>query len=841
MPLSDRIRSRLVEFAAAVDASGRLARGERSAKKGPDGQMSETILDKLVHALGVEPQLATRADWLAAVTLAVRDQVIDRWLESARASKRDGGKQVCYLSAEFLIGRLLRDAINNLGLNKAVEAALAKLGAAGDLPALAELEADPALGNGGLGRLAACYMESMASLGIPAYGYGIRYDNGLFKQRITDGSQVEVPDRWLAGGNPWEIERRGVSFKIGFGGAVEAAGGPASHAAAVWRPAEIVYAQAYDMPVVGWRGKRVNTLRLWSARAKTPLRLDQFNGGDHIGALYNKARAESINQVLYPSDATAAGQELRLRQEYFFTAASVQDLLARHVGAHKDVRNLADKASIQLNDTHPAIAVAELMRLLMDEHGLPQAEAWTITQKTISYTNHTLLPEALESWTVHLMQTLLPRHMQIIYALDELQAKEVKVRVGDNAALAASVALVDRHGDWRVRMGNLAFAGSHKVNGVSQLHTDLMKESVFRDMDKLYPGRIVNKTNGVTPRRWLQGVNPDLTALICDTIGDKVLDDLGEIAKLKPFAEDAGFRAKFAEVKRADKVRLANLIRDRLDIQVDPAALFDVQIKRIHEYKRQLLNIVQTVALYQAMKATPEANWAPRVKIFAGKAAPSYFMAKRIIHLINDVAATINADTGLRGKLKVAFLPNYNVSLAEVIIPAADLSEQISTAGMEASGTGNMKFALNGAITIGTLDGANVEMRDHIGADNMVIFGLTAAEVEASRKAGLDPRAAIERSPSLKGALDAIGSGAFSGGDHGRYREIVDNLYAHDWFMVTADFDAYEAAQGKLDRLWADQTGWGAMAVRNTAGMGWFSSDRSIRDYARDIWNVPVT
>ena len=802
--------------------------------------MDETILDKLVHALGVEPQLATRADWLAAVSLAVRDQVIDRWLESARLAAREGGKQVCYLSAEFLIGRLLRDAISNLGLSKSVEAALSKLGAAGDLPALAELEADPALGNGGLGRLAACYMESMASLGIPAYGYGIRYDNGLFKQRITDGSQVEVPDRWLTGGNPWEIERRGVSYKIGFGGSVEAAGGPASHAAAVWRPAEVVFAQAYDMPVVGWRGKRVNTLRLWSARAKTPLRLDQFNGGDHIGAMYNKARAESINQVLYPSDATAAGQELRLRQEYFFTAASVQDLLARHISAHKDVRNLAAKASIQMNDTHPAIAVAELMRLLMDEHGLPQAEAWAITQKTISYTNHTLLPEALESWTVHLMQTLLPRHMQIIYALDELLANDVKALAGDNGALAASVALVDRHGDWRVRMGNLAFAGSHKVNGVSQLHTDLMKTSVFKDMDELYPGRIINKTNGITPRRWLQGVNPDLTELITSTIGEKVLDDLSEIAKLKPFADDAGFRKKFIEVKRADKVRLANLIRERLDVQVDPSALFDVQIKRIHEYKRQLMNIVQTVALYNAMKAKPEANWAPRVKIFAGKAAPSYFMAKRIIHLINDVATTINADASLRGRLKVAFLPNYNVSLAEVIIPAADLSEQISTAGMEASGTGNMKFALNGAVTIGTLDGANVEMSEHIGTDNMVIFGLTAAEVEAHRTAGLNPRAQIEKSPSLKGALDAIASGAFSGGDHSRYKEIVDNLYAHDWFMVTADFDAYEQAQARVESIWADPARWGAMAVRNTAAMGWFSSDRAIREYARDIWNVPV-
>ena len=837
MPLSDAIRSKL---AAIVDATGRTTREGQSAVGANGAAVADRILDKLTHVLGVEPQKASKADWLAAVSLTVRDHLLDRWLETDRKSEQDGAKQVCYLSAEFLIGRLLRDAVGNLGMTGPFEEALRTLRVAGGLAGLAELEADPALGNGGLGRLAACYMESMASVGISAYGYGIRYDNGLFKQRISDGSQVELPDRWLMGGNPWEIERRGTEYTIGFGGTIEAAGGPASHANPVWRPGEVVIAQAFDVPVVGWRGLRVNTLRLWSARAKYPLRLDQFNGGDHIGALYNKTRAESINQVLYPSDATAAGQELRLRQEYFFTSASVQDLLARHVGRFKDVRNLADKVSIQLNDTHPAIAVAELMRLLMDEHGLAQAEAWAITQKTISYTNHTLLPEALESWTVHLMQTLLPRHMQIIYALDELQAIEVKARAGDDAALAASVALVERHGDWRVRMGNLAFAGSHKVNGVSQLHTDLMKVSVFRDMDRLYPGRIVNKTNGITPRRWLQEVNPDLTELICDAIGGKVLDDLGELGKLKRFADDAGFRTKFADVKRADKARLANLIHDRLGIAVDPAAMFDVQIKRIHEYKRQHMNIVQTVALYLAMKAKPEADWVPRVKIFAGKAAPSYFMAKRIIHLINDVAATINADASLRGRLRVAFLPNYNVSLAEVVIPAADLSEQISTAGMEASGTGNMKFALNGALTIGTLDGANVEMRDHVGAENMIIFGLTAAEVEARRKAGHDPRALIERLPSLKAALEAIANGTFSGGDRDRYKEVVDNLYAHDWFMVTADFDAFEQAQAQVDELWADRARWGSMAVRNTAGMGLFSSDRAVREYARDIWNVPT-
>jgi len=598
----------------------------------------------------------------------------------------------------------------------------------------------------------------------------------------------------------------------------------------------VVEAAAFDVPAAGWRQRRVNTLRLWRARAKHPLRLDQFNGGDIIGAQYEQARAESINKVLYPSDSTPVGQELRLRQEYFFTAAAMQDLLARHVARHKDVRTLAAKVAIQLNDTHPAIAVAELMRLLMDIHGLPEADAWTITRATISYTNHTLLPEALETWPVHLMMALLPRHMEIIFALDA----RVTAQAGEDKELAASVSLIDRHGDWRVRMGNLAFAGSHKVNGVSQLHTDLMKVSVFKDLDRLYPGQIVNKTNGVTPRRWLLGVNPDLATLIREATGAQVLDDLAMIERLKPYAGDAGFRSKFAAIKRGNKRALAALIQQRLGIETDPAALFDVQIKRIHEYKRQLLNLLQTVAHYQAMKDSPSAVWVPRVKVFAGKAAPSYHAAKQCIRLINDVAATINADAALRGALKVVFIPNYNVSLAELIVPAADLSEQISTAGLEASGTGNMKLALNGALTIGTLDGANVEIREHVGANDIVIFGKTAAEVAALREKGHDPRANIEASPALKRALDAIGKGEFSHGDKDRYHGLIDGLYQHDWFMVTADFEAYMAAQAEVDRRWADQTGWQQSAIRNTAGVGWFSSDRSVREYAADIWNIPT-
>jgi len=814
--------------ATIADFAGRMV-GREPVPDVENKLPGSDILDKLTHSLGVEPQLASRRDWLSATSLAVRDHALDHWQASIRESQLSGGKEVCYLSMEFLIGRILRDAAGNLGLTSSLQASLKELGI-GSLNSLADLEADPALGNGGLGRLAACYMESMASVGIPAWGYGIRYDYGLFRQRIEDGKQVEEPDTWLDGGNPWEVERRDAVFKIGFGGRAD------SHLKDRWEPAEIVEAAAFDTPVVGWRKRRVNTLRLWRARAPKPLRLDQFNGGDHIGAQYDEARAVSINMVLYPSDANPAGQELRLRQEYFFTAAALQDLLARHMSRHKDVRTLADKVAVQLNDTHPAIAVAELMRLLMDIHGLSEADAWTITRATISYTNHTLLPEALETWPVHLMQALLPRHMEIIYALDT----RITADAGNDPALVARVSLIDRHGDWRVRMGNLAFAGSHKVNGVSQLHTDLMKVSVFRDLDHLYPGRIVNKTNGVTPRRWLLGVNPDLAKLIREATDTMVLDHLEALERIRPYADDAGFRAKFGGIKRGNKRTLAGLVKERLGVDVDSAALFDVQIKRIHEYKRQFLNLLQTVAHYRAMKDNPSANWVPRVKIFAGKAAPSYYAAKQIIHLINDVAATINNDAGLRGALKVVFIPNYNVSLAEVIVPAADLSEQISTAGMEASGTGNMKLALNGALTIGTLDGANVEIREHVGAADIVIFGKTAAEVTALRQNGHDPRGNIERSPALKGALDAIGSGIFSGGDRDRYKGLIEGLYQHDWFILTADFDAYAAAQADVDARWADQEGWQKSAIRNTAGVGWFSSDRSVREYAADIWNVPA-
>ncbi|MDH0615019.1 MULTISPECIES: glycogen/starch/alpha-glucan phosphorylase [unclassified Agrobacterium] len=798
--------------------------------------MASEIIERLTYRIGKDVKVAKPHDWLTATILVVRDRIIDKWMESTRKAYANNSKRVYYLSLEFLIGRLMRDAISNIGLMHEIRDALSSLGV--DLDVIAGLEPDAALGNGGLGRLAACFMESMATVDIPAYGYGIRYVHGLFRQQMADGWQVELPETWLAHGNPWEFERRESSYEVGFGGSVETIGGYEDPQRFVWKPAERVIAMAYDTPVVGWRGTRVNTLRLWSAQPIDPILLAAFNAGDHIGALRESNKAESLTRVLYPADATPAGQELRLRQEFFFSSASLQDILRRHLQQYPDFTSLPEKVSIQLNDTHPAISIAEMMRLLCDVHGLEFEEAWKITQGTFSYTNHTLLPEALESWPVPLLERLLPRHMQIVYAINAntlVYARKEK-KMADQQI--RSISLIDEGGERRVRMGNLAFIGSHSINGVSALHTDLMKETVFADLHSLYPDRINNKTNGITPRRWLMQCNPGLTSLLRETIGDDFLDDAEKLTALDRFADDAGFREKFAEVKRLNKVRLANTVAQRMGIRVDPSAMFDIQIKRIHEYKRQLLNLVETVALYDQIRSHPELDWVPRVKFFAGKAAPSYHNAKLIIKLANDIARVINNDPAVRGLLKVVFVPNYNVSLAEIMVPAADLSEQISTAGMEASGTGNMKFALNGALTIGTLDGANVEMRDHVGADNIVIFGMTADEVAKARAEGHNPRAIIEQSAELSQALSSIASGVFSPDDRSRFTGLIDGLYNSDWFMVAADFDAYANAQREVDAIWSDPDSWYAKTVRNTARMGWFSSDRTIRQYATEIWRA---
>ena len=800
-------------------------------------RIKSAVLAKLALDLGKDASVATDRDWFVAAALTVRDRIVHRWLEVDRASRAQGRKRVYYLSLEFLIGRLLSDALCNLGCTEIFRAALGDLGV--DLNRLRLAEPDAALGHGGLGRLAACFIESMASLGIPAYGYGIRYDHGLFRQVIRDGWQQEYPEEWLSFGNPWEFARPEVIYDIHFGGWVETTMSAAGVKRSVWHPAETLEAVAYDIPIVGWRGRNVIPLRLWSARAVDPMRLDAFNMGDHVGALSEQARAEAISKILYPSDATPAGQELRLRQEYFFVAASLLDLVQRHLRSDGSLYFLPVCAAIQLNDTHPSVAIPELMRILVDLHGLPWHDAWRITVGTFSYTNHTLLPEALETWPIDLFGRVLPRHLEIIYRIntEHLAAAELEnPSASDSLEL---ISLVDEHDGRRLRMGHLAFVGSHCTNGVSALHTSLMRKTVFRELHAVYPDRIVNKTNGITFRRWLLQSNPDLTGILHEVCGDAVVDDPTRMLRLAGHAEDRAIQERIGAAKRANKVALARLIVERLHVSVDPDALFDVHIKRIHEYKRQLLNVLETVALYQAIRAEPGRDWVPRVKIFAGKAAASYVQAKLIIKLINDVAEVVNGDPVVRDVLRVVFLPDYNVSLAEKIIPAADLSEQISTAGMEASGTGNMKLALNGALTIGTLDGANIEIRDHVGAENVFIFGLRAEEVAARRRAASQGSSTIAASPELAAAIEAIETGVFSPDDADRYAALMNALRHSDYYMVTADFDAYFATQRSVDKLWRSRFDWTRASMLNIARMAWFSSDRAIGEYARDIWKVP--
>ena len=820
-----------------LNANGRSPVQASVSQRHTAAELKQAVLAKLTYSVGKIPKVASQRDWFLAVAFAIRDIVVDHWVPSTTGAYADGRKRVYYLSLEFLIGRLLFDAMTNLDIVEPMSEALDDFGV--KLSDLRRMEPDAALGNGGLGRLAACFLDSMATLSIAAHGYGIRYDNGLFRQIIRDGWQQETPEDWLANGNPWEFERPEVNYAIGFGGWVEMVHGEDDRTRHVWHPAETVEAVGYDTPIVGWRGAHVNTLRLWSARAPDPFKLDAFNAGDFIGALSDTVRAEAISKVLYPSDATPAGQELRLRQEYFFASASLLDLIRRHIKQHQDVRALAERAAVQLNDTHPAIAIPELMRILVDLNGLDWDEAWAIAQATFSYTNHTLLPEALESWPVPLMERLLPRHMQIIYLLNAAHLDSARRRGFIDPGMLTSLSLIDEQAGRRVRMGNLAFVGSHKINGVSALHTDLMRKTVFHSLNTVYPGRIVNKTNGITFRRWLIECNPGLTALIRSSVGERAFHDAEALRGFAAYADDASMQERVSAARRAAKIALAGYVADQLNQRLDTDAMFDAQVKRIHEYKRQLLNILETVARYNAIRANPTIDFAPRVKIFAGKAAASYAQAKLIIKLAIDVARTVNSDPTVRGLLKVVFLPNYNVSLAERIMPAADLSEQISTAGMEASGTGNMKMALNGALTVGTLDGANVELRDRVGENDIFIFGLTAAEVERARAQGIDAVDRIAASPVLREALDEIASGVFSNDDATRYRGLVEALTHHDYFMVCADFDAYWATQMKVDQVWRDRKRWMRSSILNTANVGWFSSDRTIAEYATEIWNAP--
>ena len=782
-------------------------------------ELRADILRHVTHSLGLAPEEASVFDWRVALSLAVRDRIVECWAETARSAKKQQSKRVYYLSMEFLIGRLLQDAIVNLRLEDQAFAALQDLGL--DFATVVQDEPDAALGNGGLGRLAACFLESLSTLGLPAFGYGIRYEHGLFRQSFKDGMQHEEPETWLLNANPWEFPRPGTLFDIGFGGSVTEVGTQAN-----WMPETGVLAQAYDTPVVGWQGCAANTLRLWSAKPCQPFDLARFNHGDFTGAAENEAMARTISRVLYPDDSTEIGKELRLKQEYFFTAASLRDLLARFDREGHAIATLPSKVSIQLNDTHPAIAGPELVRLLHDERGLDFDEAVELARHCLSYTNHTLLPEALERWSEDLMTRLLPRHVTLIERIDNLHKSQAP----------KSPVKVREHGE--IKMGELSFIMAHKVNGVSALHTDLMKSTVFKDLHAQHPDRIVNQTNGVTPRRWLHAANPRLSALITKAIGPEWVGDLEQLSGLESHIDDDGFLSEFAAAKRANKAAFSGWLRSEHDLVADPDAMFDVQIKRIHEYKRQHLNILEAVALWQAIRANPNGNWTPRVKIFGGKAAPGYFFAKDIIRLINDVARVLNSDPATSPFLKVFFLPNYNVTMAERLIPASDLSEQISTAGKEASGTGNMKFALNGAPTIGTLDGANVEIREHVGAENFFLFGMTAEDVDARR--GLPDHAgkAIAASPILSEALEAIRSGVFSPDDAERHHGVVGNVSGPDYFLVASDFDDYWRAQRQADETFAKPQKWTRMAALNTARSGWFSSDRTIQSYNSDIWNV---
>ncbi len=790
--------------------------------------MTKTFCDALdwhlAHTIGKTAKAATADDWRMALSRVVRDQMVDPWFDATRRTYEQGNKRVYYLSMEFLLGRLLEDGLNNLGLTDEAREVLAARGQ--DFDTVVRSEPDPALGNGGLGRLAACFLDSLSCLGIPAYGYGIRYAHGLFRQSFENGAQVEEAEDWLAATNPWEFERREAAYDIGFGGVLKTVGGKQ-----LWQPDEVVVARAYDTPVPGWQAKWTNTLRLWQALPKKVFELEPFNRGDYMAAAQPEVLAETISRVLYPDDSTDIGKHLRLKQEYFFTAASLQDLVRRFMMHNDDIRALPQHVAIQMNDTHPAIAGPELMRLLMDQHGLPFGEAFEVANGCLHYTNHTLLPEALERWGVPLMTEVLPRHMQIIEMIDDAEAQTA---MAQGRRRAPSTKIID-HG--HVQMGNLAFVSARKVNGVSALHTDLMKQTVFADLHGDYPDRIVNQTNGVTPRRWLYGCNPGLRDILTRELGEGWVTDLERLKDLAPKAEDAGFVEEFAAVKRANKVRLADWVKDTQGIEISPDAMFDIQIKRIHEYKRQFMNILEAAALANAIRANPDADWTPRVKFFGGKAAPAYIDAKYIINLINDVARDVNNDPVIGDRLKIVYPPNYNVTMAERLIPAADLSEQISTAGFEASGTGNMKFALNGALTIGTMDGANVEISEFVGPDNIYIFGLTTEGVAAARP-GYNTQSYIDADPRFSEVIKQIKTGYFSPEDPARYHALLKKLQKDDYFLVAADFSDYYETQRRVDVDFRDTAAWHRRAVLNTALSGWFSSDRTISGYARDIWDV---
>lgn len=793
---------------------------------------AEQINAHLLHTVGVAPDRASACDLMQATAEVARAQLSRRWVATQAQERTQKARRVVYLSMEFLMGRTLSNALAALDLTDGAAKGLAQH--AQKLEEIASLEPDAALGNGGLGRLAACFLDSMATLGLPSFGYGIRYEYGMFAQEIQNGSQIEYPDSWLKDGTPWEFPRPDLTYPVRFGGWVTH-----EHDKATWQHAGEVAAKAYDMVVPGHGTEKTSTLRLWKAVAPEHIDLGAFNTGDYARAACAKNEYENISWVLYPNDSTPAGRELRLKQEYFFVAASMQDLVKRHLEEHPLLDNLAEHVAIHLNDTHPAIGVAELMRILCDEHAFDWDRAWTLCGRTFSYTNHTLMPEALETWPVSLMQHVLPRHLEIIFRINkEFLDHAARFRPGDHEFLKR-LSLIDEDGERRVRMAHLSVVGSHQVNGVSALHSDLLVHTIFADFAALWPTRFTNMTNGVTPRRWLAQANPGLSSLLDETLGKAWRNDLSQLKRLEDRLEDHEFSNAFMAIKHANKVRLAHLIEKTTGIAVNPDSLFDVQVKRIHEYKRQLLNVLHVVGRYQAILAEPNAPWVPRTVIFAGKAASSYQAAKSIIRLIHDVGLTINNDPRIGDKLKLVFIPNYGVSIAEIIMPGADLSEQISTAGTEASGTGNMKLALNGALTIGTDDGANIEIRQTVGDENIFIFGLKTPEVRDLRVAGYHPLNYYDKNPALKEVLDAISGGQFSPDEPSRYSALINSLvWGGDHYMLLADYASYVSTQAQVDALYRQPHQWCQRAIRNVAGMGVFSSDRTIAEYASDIWHV---
>ena len=793
--------------------------------------VKKAIVYKLIFLIGRSPKEASQRDWLNATLYAVRDLVTEGWITTARQSRAEETRRVYYLSMEFLIGRTLSNAMIAEGVYDVAEKALAELNV--NLEEIIEKEVDPGLGNGGLGRLAACFMDSLATLAIPAMGYGIRYEYGMFRQKIENGQQVERPDDWLEKGAPWEFIRPSKRFSIDFGGHIYF-----EDKKCIWNPAEKVTALAYDQMIPGYKNDSASTLRLWSAHGGELFDLEEFNRGDHLAAVATRSANQNLSRVLYPDDSTWNGRELRLRQEYFLVSASLQDILRRHLRTHGTLDNLADKVAIHLNDTHPALAIPELMRILIDLHGYSWQHAWDVTRRIFSYTCHTLMSEALETWPVEMMAKILPRHLQMIFEINDHFLEYVKTYVTTDMDFIRRVSLIEEGYQRKVRMGWLSVVGSHKVNGVAAIHSDLMVTSTFADFARIYPERFTNVTNGVTPRRWLAVANPKLAALFDQYIGSEWRCDLSQIEKLKAFADKGEFKRAVADIKYDNKVKLAQYVKKTLDIDLDPHALFDVQVKRIHEYKRQMLNVLHIIARYNEMLAHPEKDWQPRVFILAGKAASAYYAAKQTIRLINDVANVINNDERLKGRLKVVFIPNYSVSLAQLIIPAADISEQISLAGTEASGTSNMKFALNGALTLGTLDGANVEILDNVGEDHIFIFGNTVEQVEALRREGYRPFDYYQNDEQLREVIDQIIRGDFSPEELNRYHSLIQGLQYHDYYQSFADFRSYVEAQKAVDKKYKDRDVWIASTIQNMVNMGFFSSDRTILEYAKNIWKI---